>query len=129
MRSRQLYSLFKDGFNRKHWNQRPARLEYFVLVCLTITSLVFVSYRPFLTIGYTGIDTLGLIVAAQPTGRDLGHVLFFESLMPRNRFYRPVSKLTYLTDFNLYGLEFNGYHLTDLFILIATSVGVVLLAY
>ncbi len=102
-----------------------------ILLALVLTMAV-VAYRPLFALGHLGWDTYPLIVSSRIGSIADFFAGFREELMdgryPHGHFYRPVTTLSFALDHAVWGLDAFGYHLTQLALLLACTLGVAALA-
>ena len=95
-----------------------------ILLALVLAATV-VAYRPYLALGHLGWDTYPLILTSRVASAADFADAFREELMdgryPHGHFYRPVTTLAFAFDHAVWGLEACGYHLTQLGILLAST--------
>jgi len=98
-----------------------------------VLAAAIVAYRPLLDLGHLGWDTYPLIL----TSRIASLTDFFDSFRkelmdgryPHGHFYRPVTTLSFALDHAAFGLDAFGYHLDQLGLLLACTLGVAALGY
>lgn len=107
------------------------QLHLLVLAGLSVSLLVWFTYVPTLTLGFTGWDTVALLKAARDNLNHSFFNFFTLPLFPGMNFgyYRPFSSLSYGLDYLAWGLEPLGYHLTNVLIHWAVCLGLVVLGY
>jgi hypothetical protein len=98
-----------------------------VLTLLGVAAVAVLSYGYILRLSFTGSDALYLIETSRiGSWRDLQGV--FGSGIMGGEFYRPVAQLSYGVDYALCRTRPAGYHLTDLWLHLAVTLQLTLLA-
>jgi len=81
-------------------------------------ALTWLIYRPFLALGFVGWDSYPIILTSKISSLADFTDTFSRALMDgqyaTEKFYRPVTNLSFALDYALYGLSAPGFHATDL---------------
>jgi len=102
-------------------------------VLALVLAAAIVAYWPWLSLGHLGFDTYPLILTSRIASAADFFDSFREELMdgryPHGHFYRPVTTLSFALDHAVWGLDAFGYHLDQLGLLVACTLGVAALGY
>ncbi|MRS01607.1 hypothetical protein EG832_00010 [bacterium] len=101
----------------------PAKNKH-ILHLLFITVLVLAPYLPALNAGFLAMDDVSTMKVIHSGSLSI-HSLFFSQ---GNDYYRPLTILSYLADFHLFGGNPAGYHLTNVLLHLANALLVYYLA-
>ena len=86
---------------------------------LLVVAICFAAYYPMTSYGYTASDTLPLIITSRVESLSdlidvISRPLLDDDISFPNRFYRPVSVVSFSIDYAIWKLNAFGYHFTDL---------------